>query len=271
LLEAEITNESDAAASLAMSDLRLFDRGTGTVFDLDTGTDVIATLAGFDPAWTNDDVIPVEPESSAETLLLYLLPPGSTADLALIVGQASIDLEPVLALGEATPAESPELVEATVAEVLDGSRVIVDLGGLEETVLYLGYQPPAAGVCFAAEAAAANSELVAGQQVWLERQATDRGADGTLLRDVWITGQNGNRALVTARLLEAGAGTAAPSAPDTRYQAWLEASAALARSNGAGLWAACPDDPASVALTADDASRLSFMSAGWIHRARLGR
>jgi endonuclease YncB( thermonuclease family) len=254
-----------------MSDLRLFDRGTGTVFDLDTGTDVIATLAGFDPAWTNMDVIPVEPEASAEALLLYLLPPGSSDDLALIVGQASIDLEPVLALGEATPAEVPQLVEATVADVLDGSRIAVDVDGLQETVQYLGFQPPASGACFAAEATAANAELVAGQQVWLERQATDRGADGALLRDVWITGQNGNRALVTARLLEAGAGTPAPAAPDTRYQAWLEASAALARSNGAGLWAACADAPASAVVTSDDAPRLAFMNAGWRNRARLGR
>ena len=271
LLEAEITNESDAAASLAMSNLRMFDRGTGTVFDLDTGTDVIATLAGFDPAWSNEDVIPLEPGSSAETLLLYLLPPGSSDDLALLVGQASIDLEPVLTLGEATPAQAPELIEATVTEVLDGARIIVDLGGLQETVQYLGVQAPAGDACFAAEATAANTELVTGQQVWLERQATDRGADGALLRDVWITGQNGNRALVTARLLEAGAGTPAPAVPDTRYQAWLEASAALARSNGAGLWGACSDAPATAALPADNAPQLAFMSAGWHHRARLGR
>jgi endonuclease YncB( thermonuclease family) len=254
-----------------MSELRLFDRGTGTVLDLDTGMDVIATLAGFDPAWANEDVIPVEPDATVEALLLYLLPQGSSDDLALIVGQASIDLEPVLALGEAAPAEAPELVEATVAEVLDGSRIAVNLGGLQETVQYLGFQPPAADACFAAEATAANTELVAGQQVWLERQATNRGADGALLRDVWITGQNGNQALVTARLLEAGAGTPAPAAPDTRYQAWLEASAALARSNGAGLWDACTDATTSAVVTPDDAPQFAFMSASWRHRARLGR
>jgi endonuclease YncB( thermonuclease family) len=271
LLVAAITNESDAAASLAMSDLRLFDRGTGTVLDLDTGTDVIATLAGFDPAWTSQDVIPLEPGASAETLLLYLLPPGSSDDLALIVGQASIDLAPVLALGEAAPAAAPELVESTVTEVLDGSRITVDIGGLQETVQYLGFQAPAAEACFATEATAANAELVRGQRVWLEREASDRAADGALLRDVWITGQNGNRALVAARLLETGAGTPAPAAPDTRYQAWLEASAALARSNGAGLWGACGDAPASAALAPDDAPRLAFLSANWRNRSGLGR
>ncbi len=174
LLIAEITNESDAPASLAMSDLRLFDRGAGTVLDLDTGTDVIATLAGFDPAWTGQDVIPLEPGASAEALLLYLLPPGSGDDLALIVGQTSIDLAPLLALGEAASAAAPELVQATVTEVRDGSRITVDIAGLQETVQYLGFQAPVAEACFATEATAANSELVEGQTVWLERQASDR-------------------------------------------------------------------------------------------------
>ena len=239
LVIARLTNERDKAASLAMSDLRLFDRGTGTVVDLDTGTDVIATLAGIDPAWGNDDAIPVDPSESAEVLLLYLLPPGGSDDLTLIVGQTSIDLGPSLALGKAAPAAAPDLREATVVAVLDGSRLTVDVGGQRETVRYLGLQAPTGDACFAADATTANSALVEGEHVWLERQATDRDADGTLARDVWIADTNGNRALVAARLLEAGAGTPAPTPPDTRYQAWLQAAAALARTNGAGLWGAC--------------------------------
>src|SRR5215213_4645788 len=241
LLIARVKNESDTSASLAMADLRLFDRGTATVVDLDTGTDVIAKLAGFDPAWSNDDVVPVDPGETAEVLLLYLLPPGGSDDLTLLVGQTSIDLGPSLTLGEAAPAVDPKLLEATVSAVLDGARVTVDVGGQEETVQYLGVQAPVGEACFAAEATTANSALVDGKQVWLERQATDRGADGALLRDVWIADADGDRVLVAARLLETGAGTPAPAPPDTRYQAWLQAAAALARTNGAGLWGACGD------------------------------
>ena len=153
-------NESDAAASLAMTDFRLFDRGTATVVDLDTGTDVIATLAGFDPAWSNDDVVAVEPGESAEALLLYLLPPGASDDLALLVGQTSIDLGPSLSLGEAVPAAEPELLEATVVAVRDGSRLTVDVAGQQETVQYLGLQAPTGDACFAAEATTANTALV---------------------------------------------------------------------------------------------------------------
>jgi endonuclease YncB( thermonuclease family) len=263
LLIADLRNESDAAMSLAMSELRVFDRGTATVVDLDSGTDVIATLAGFDPAWRNDDVIAVEPGESAEALLLFLLPPGASDDLALLVGQTSIDLAPSLALGEAAPAAAPDLLEATVVTVVDGSRLSVDIAGQQETVQYLGVQAPTGDACFAAEATAANAALLEGEQVWLERQATDRAADGALLRDVWIVDGNGDRALIAARLLETGAETPAPSPPDTRYQAWLQAAAALARSNGAGLWGACGDVSASSKLAPDDASRLAFMYRGW--------
>jgi endonuclease YncB( thermonuclease family) len=271
LLIAGIRNESDSSASLLMSDLRLFDRGTATVVDLDTGTDVIATLAGFDPAWRNDDVISVEPGKSAEALLLYLLPPGGSDDLTLLVGQTSVDLGPSLALGEAAPAARPDLLAATVVAVRDGSRLTVDIAGQQETVQYLGLQAPTGEACFAAEATTANSALLEGEQVWLERQATDRAADGALMRDVWIIDANGDRALVAARLLEAGAATPAPAPPDTRYQAWLQAAAALARSNGAGLWSACGDVTASTQAASDDSPRLAFLSGTWRSRWEMAR
>jgi endonuclease YncB( thermonuclease family) len=240
LLEADITNEGDAAASLAMNDFRLFDRGAGVVYDLDTGTDVIASLGGFDPAFGPGDVIAVDPDGAADALLLFLLPPGSSQDLTLIVGQTSVDLSPLLALGEAVPASPPELVEATVVDVLDGAQIAVDIAGTRETVQYLGMRAPAGEACFAAEATAANAQLADGQTVWLEREATERGAEGVLLRDVWLNGTGADRDLVAARLLEAGAALPAANAPDTRYEAWLKASSLLAQSNGAGLWSACP-------------------------------
>ncbi|HEX2281749.1 MAG TPA: hypothetical protein VHG52_08300 [Thermomicrobiales bacterium] len=269
LLIASIRNQSESTALLPMSDLRLFDRGTATVVDLDTGTDVIASLAGLDPAWRNDDVIAVDPNESTEALLLYLLPPGSSDDLVLLVGQTSIDLAPSLAMGEAAPAAEPGLLEATVVAVGDGSRLTVDVAGQQESVQYLGFQAPTGDACFASEATAANAALVEGEQVWLERQATDRAENGALLRDVWIVDANGDRALVSARLLEAGAGTAAPAAPDTRYQAWLQAAAALGRSNGAGMWGACGDVAASTQGATEDAAWLTFLGGGWRGRWQL--
>jgi endonuclease YncB( thermonuclease family) len=245
ILRLDLRNDGDAPTSLAMSDLRLFDRGSGTVMNLDSGTDVIAKLAGMDPAWSPENTISLDPGASAEALAVFLLPAGASDDLALIAGQSSIDVAPSLAMENATVADVPQMVEATVTDVIDGDTIAVMIGGQPATVQYLGLRAPASGDCFATEAAAANAQLVDGQTVLLEREASDSPDGGPLLRDVWITGSNGERALVAARLLEAGAGVAAPTPPDTRYQAWLAASAALGQTNGAGLWATCPPPAAA--------------------------
>jgi endonuclease YncB( thermonuclease family) len=245
LLLADLSNDGDAASSLAMSDFRLLDRGTSNVVAIDTGVDVVAKLAGLDPAWSAADTIEVAPNGSARALLLFLLPEGASNDVSLIVGPLAMDLAPSLALGTAERAGAPELVQATVTDVLDGARIAVKLDGQRTVVQYLGMTAPAAGACFAAEATAANRQLVDGQTVWLEREASDRAGDA-LLRDVWVADPSGNLALLAARLLEAGAGTPAPAPPDTRYQGWLAGTAETAQANGAGLWGACPQStPAS--------------------------
>ena len=81
--------------------------------------------------------------------------------------------------------------------------------------------------------------MVEGQTIWLEREATDTLPDGTLARDAWISDGNGGRVLVAAQMLESGNAAPRNSGPDSRYEAWLLASSALARTNGTGLWGAC--------------------------------
>ncbi|MDQ3225439.1 MAG: hypothetical protein M3Q50_02245 [Chloroflexota bacterium] len=100
LLIVGVTNESDARVSVAMNEFRLFDRGTGAVAELDSGTDVIASLAGFDPARAAADTIAIDPAASEEVLLLYLLPPAASDDIALLTGETALDLAPALALGD---------------------------------------------------------------------------------------------------------------------------------------------------------------------------
>lgn len=241
LLITELTNEGDAAASIAMSDIRLFDRGNGRVAELDSGVGVIATLAGIASSRNASETIALDPGASTEALLLYLLPPGSSDDLTLLVGESSLDVAPSLAAGGGEPAVKPELLQATVTEVHDGGRITVDIDGLSRVVKYLGMQAPLAEACFATEAAASNAQLVEGKTVWLERQASDVGAEGEMLRDVWVADAQGERVLVAARLLEAGAAEPNSVAPDIRYQSWLAASTALGQTNGAGLWGACAD------------------------------
>ena len=92
--------------------------------------------------------------------------------------------------------------------------------------------------------------------------------DGARRKGLAANNERNERVLVAARLLEAGAATPAPAPPDTRYQAWLQAAAALARSNGAGLWGTCGDVTASTEVAPNDAPRLAFLNGAW--RGRWG-
>lgn len=240
LLITQLSNESDATATLPMTDFRVFDRGTGTTFDLDGGVDVIASLAGIKPARTATDTVSLDSGASTTLLLLYLLPDGSSQNLALMVGQSSIDLAQSLTARSAAMATRPELLEATVSEVGSGGQVMVTVNGAPYTVQLLGMSAPGEGACYAAESAATLTQLIADGPVWLEREATDSLDAGVLPRDLWVQDAAGNRDLLAARMLEAGAATLNSVAPDTRYEAWLTAAAALGETNGAGLWSACP-------------------------------
>jgi endonuclease YncB( thermonuclease family) len=239
LVLAQISNESDKPASAPMSDFRLYDRGTGATAELDGGTDVIAGLAGLKPALGGGDTLTLDPGDTSSILLLYLLPQGSSDDLALLFEDNSMELAPSLDARSAAFAASPSLVEAAVDQVINGAELTVTAAEHSLNVSLLGIAAPTTGACFSAESTAAMQKLVAGQTIWLEREATDTLPDGTLARDAWISDGNGGRVLLAAQMLESGNATPNISGPDSRYEAWLLASAALARTNGTGLWGAC--------------------------------
>lgn len=236
---AQLTNESDTAASAPMSDFRLYDRGTGATAELDGGTSVIAGLAGLKPALGSGDTLTLDPGKSGTVLLLYLLPPGSSDDLALLFNDNSMELAPSLEARSAAIAAPPSLVEAVVDKVVNASQLTVTAAGQSLNVSLLGVAAPTTGACYSAESTAAMQKLVEGQTIWLEREATDTLPDGSLARDAWVSDGNGGRVLLAAQLLESGNVAPNITGPDSRYEAWLLASSALARTNGAGLWGAC--------------------------------
>jgi hypothetical protein len=120
LLMANIKNEGTASSAVAMNDIRLLDRGTGAVANLDTGTDVIASLAGYEPARGANDTIALDPGASTETLLLYLLPVGSGDQLTLQAGPSSLDLAPVFAADSPTPSGDQQVVAAPRSTEMSG-------------------------------------------------------------------------------------------------------------------------------------------------------
>lgn len=250
-----VRNDGDAAAGLALADLRLRVEPSGETFPLDDGTGVLADILRLDVA-AGDDAVALEPGQARRLAFVFRLPAGA-GTATLLAGETAIDFGPELGgVGGAEPtadsrttgdvAADSELVEVLVVRVLDGERIEVDLGGERARVRYLGVNAPIGGSCYAAEATRINAALVESETVWLERQTSEDDPLGTLLRDVWVADPGGERALVALLLAEQGAVRPDPKEPDLRHADPIAAAAAAAREAEEGLWgAACADRAAA--------------------------
>ncbi len=237
-------NVSEEPAVMSMPRLELSVAGpVAERIPLDSGTGVIARYLGFFPAYDNTDSVLFAPGEGHRLALVYLVRPGSVG-LALVTGTSAIDLETALsvpddvtALGEAPP--KPDLLEATVTDVIDGQTIAIEADGAAAEVRYLGITAPQGNECWAEEATALNVDLVEGQTIWLERQQTDVDKQGRLLRDVWVAGPDGGLILVGQRLVANGAAEATPEEGDNRFGEWLLTTQAGAQAEEQGLWGAC--------------------------------
>ena len=107
-----------------------------------------------------------------------------------------------------------------VTRVIDGDTIKLENG---ETIRYL-----------LIDTTERNRELVEGERVRLERDATDRDAYGRLLRYVYVDGT-----MVQGELVREGYGYVYSRQPDVKYLKDMAALEREARQEGAGLWAAC--------------------------------
>jgi micrococcal nuclease len=149
--------------------------------------------------------------------------------------------------GAPTPAGGPEgpTERAEVVRVVDGDTIIVRLGGREERVRYIGLDTPeianaAAGTaaeCGGDAARTANQRLVAGEDVVLERDVSDRDRFGRLLRHTWLEDRGWR--LIGLELVEAGAAEARSYPPDTMRDGILAAAERRARDRDVGIWDDC--------------------------------
>jgi endonuclease YncB( thermonuclease family) len=245
VLIVDALNWSGENATLNMSDFRIAPTAALELeTTLDPTTDAVASFLNLTPAYTSSASILFAPGENHRIALVFLLSTG-TGDLSLLAGGTTINLGDALAqageLGDA-PRE-PKLIEATVLNVIDGRTIEVDVKGVTITVQYLGITVPTGDACYAAQATAANSTLVSGQTVWLERERKNRAGDG-VARDVWVQGAGGNKFLVAQALVESGAAAPAPVEPDIRFAGVLAAAAESAQLNNAGAWGACGGFPA---------------------------
>ena len=125
---------------------------------------------------------------------------------------------------------------ATVERVIDGDTVVL-AGG--ERLRYIGIDTPELGTdpreCFAEQATARNVALVAGQEVALRVDVSQRDRYQRLLRYVYLL----DGTFVNATLVAEGYATAVTFPPDVMFSDTFTRLERQARQAGIGLWGAC--------------------------------
>lgn len=130
---------------------------------------------------------------------------------------------------EPPPAECPDSQnKAIVTKVIDGDTLDIQDG---TRVRMLGINTPEKGQSYFEEATDRLKELVLEKEVCLERDKSDKGKYGRLLRHVFIDGKNVNLLLVRE-----GYANVYFVSPDTKYSEEFEEAEALARNEGLGIW-----------------------------------
>ncbi len=124
---------------------------------------------------------------------------------------------------------------ARVTRVIDGDTIAIE-GGYR--VRYIGIDTPEIHPeteAFGIEAWQANRQLVEGKLVRLERDISETDKYNRLLRYVYV-----DDTMVNAELVRQGLAQVKAYPPDTKYQDYLEALEAEAKSEGRGMWAESP-------------------------------
>ena len=134
-----------------------------------------------------------------------------------------------------------ETETARVVRVVDGDTIVIDRGGGNERVRYIGIDTPESvkpntpDEFMAREASAANGALVEGREVVLERDVSDTDHYDRLLRYVWMREGDG-WVFVNLELVRRGFAQVATYPPDVRWTDTFLVAQREAREAGLGLW-----------------------------------
>ena len=93
--------------------------------------------------------------------------------------------------------------------------------------------------CYGEEASRANTQLVEGETVYLEKDISERDRFDRLLRYVYIV-QDGEPLFVNRWLVEQGYAQVSTFPPDIKHEQEYLAAQRAARGEDRGLWGACP-------------------------------
>src|SRR3990172_3451423 len=140
-----------------------------------------------------------------------------------------------------TPTPTPDSRQsAEVTAVVDGDTIRVSIDGQPFTLRYIGIDTPETKdpndpvECYGAEATDANTALVEGKTVLLEKDVSETDRYGRLLRYVWF-----GETLVNEELVAQGFAVSSTFPPDVKYQERFTAAERQARDADLGLWPAC--------------------------------
>ena len=135
---------------------------------------------------------------------------------------------------------------ARVVRVVDGDTVVVETGGVEESVRLIGIDTPetvkpgSEVECFGPEASERTADLLPeGTSVVLERDVEARDRYDRLLAYVH---RADDATFVNLALVEEGYAQPAPYPPNVAHEDAIDAAGRRARKEGLGMWGACGGD-----------------------------
>ncbi|MFL5770143.1 MAG: thermonuclease family protein [Chloroflexota bacterium] len=188
--------------------------------------------------------------------------PASGVDASPLTGEAPGASAAVSPSIVTAPAFQPSATTqfATVTSITDGDTIKVEIDGTEFPVRYIGMDTPEPDATdpaikrLADAATAANSGLVEGKEVYLEREVSDTDRFGRLLRDVWLISDGGSYVLVNLELVRLGYAQISTFPPDVRYVRELTEAQQKAQADGVGIWGIgkgiAPGSPAAAGASA---------------------
>ena len=128
-----------------------------------------------------------------------------------------------------------------VVRIVDGDTIVVSLAGKDVKVRYIGMdtpedvKPDSPVQPMSREAAAANTRLVGGRTVVMEKDISETDQYGRLLRYVWLH-QSSTWTLVNLELVRLGYATALRYPPDVKYADLFDSAQSGAESSLLGIW-----------------------------------
>jgi len=170
----------------------------------------------------------------SDTLTINVIPAKQKVSEETIEEKTTKATEEVTTIEETEQTTEEVVTEETayVKRVINGDIIEVDLNGKVYKVRYIGINSPEYDQPYGYEATQANSSLVFGKTIILEKDVSETDKYGRLLRYVFV-----GDLFINAHLVKFGWAQAATYPPDVKYSDLFVSLEKEARENNRGCWA----------------------------------